>query len=199
MLKCLTFNARIDHCQDAAIEARYVIFSHTSLPSGGSQMGAVASVFEAIARRCPENTRDLWTKDINEQRRLVVATKSVLALDCSYKVDCNVHDRNQRRTTPDQTATCRDATIITIPEAQASFIRGKITAFFESPGASNLSIQGQTICPHCAAGITITMCHWTLLPCTSGNAPDRLFFRSVGVFTGNYGQSPTPSLSTTFW
>ncbi|CAM9238959.1 unnamed protein product, partial [Ascophyllum nodosum] len=25
-----------------------------------------------------------------------------------------------------------------------------------------------------------------------------LFFRSVGVFTGNYGQSPTPSLSLTF-
>ena len=161
-------------------------------------MGAVASVFEAIARRCPENTPDPWTMDINEQRRLVVATRRVLGLDWSYKVDCNVHDNNQLRTTPDRTATYRDATIITIPEAQASSIGGKITEFFESPGASDLSIQGQTICPQCAADITITMCDWTLLPCTSGNAPDRLFFRSAGVFTGNYGQSPTPSLSLTF-
>ena len=159
-------------------------------------MGAVASVLGAIARRCPENTPDPWTKGINEQRRLVVATRRVLGLDWSYKVDCNVHDHNQRRTTPDQTATCRDATIITISEAQASSIGGKITEFFESPGASDLSIQGQTICPHCAADIIITMFDW--LPCTPGNAPDRLFFRSVRVFTGNYGQSPTPSLSLTF-
>ena len=161
-------------------------------------MGAVASVFEAIARRCPENTPDPWTKDINKQRRLVVATRRVLGLDWSYKVDCNVHNHNQRRTTLDQTATCRDATIITTPEAQASSIGGKITEFPESRGASDLSIQEQTICPHCAADITITMCDWTLLPCSSGNALDRLFFRSVGVFTGNYGQSPTPSLSPTF-
>ena len=198
MLNRLTSNAHIDYCQDAAIEARGVIFSHTSLPGGGSQIDAVASVFEAIARRCPGNTPDPWTKDINEQRRLFVATRRVLGLDWSYKVDCNVHDHNQRRTTPDQTATYRDATIITIPEAQSSSIGGKITEFFESPGASDLSIQGQTICPQCAADVTITMCDWTLLPCTSGNAPDRLFFRSVGVFTGNYGQSPTPSLSLTF-
>ena len=81
-------------------------------------MGAVASVFEAIARRYPENTPDPRTKDINKQRRLVVATRRVLGLDWSYKVDCNVHDHNQRRTAPDQTATYRDATIITIPEAQ---------------------------------------------------------------------------------
>ena len=94
-------------------------------------MGAVASVFEAIARRCPENTPDPWTKDINKQRRLVVATRRVLGLDWSYKVDCNVHDHNQRRTTPDQTATYRDATITTIPEAQGSSIGGKITEFFE--------------------------------------------------------------------
>ena len=160
-------------------------------------MGAVASVFEAIARRCPENTPDSWTRDINEQRRLVVATGRVLGLDWSYKVDCNVHDHNQRRTTLDQTATYRDATI-TIPEAPASSIGGKTTGFFESPGESDLLIQRQTIYPHCAADITITMRDWTLLPCTSGNAPDRLFFRSVGVFTGNYGQSPTPSLSLTF-
>ena len=129
---------------------------------------------------------------------LVVATRRVLGLDWSYEIDCNVHDHDQRRTIPDQTATYRDATIITIPEAQASSIGGKITEFFESPGASGLSIQGQTICPHCAADITITMCDWTLLPCTSGNAPDRLFFRSAGVLTGNYGQSSTPSLSLTF-
>ena len=159
-------------------------------------MNAVSSVFETITRRCPENTPDPCTKDINEQRRLVVATRRVLGLDWSYKVDCNVHDHIQRRTTPDQTVTYRDAAIITIPEAQASSIGGKITEFFESPGASDLSIQGQTICPHCA--ITITKCDWTLLPCTSGNAPDRLFFRSVGVFTSNYGQSPTPSLLLTF-
>ena len=156
-------------------------------------MGAVASVFEAIARRCPENTPDPWTKDINEQRRLVVATRRVLGLDWSYKVDCNVHDHNERRTTADQTAT-----IITIPEAQASSIGGKITEFFESPGASDLSIQGQNIRPHRAADITITMCDWTLLPCTWGNALDRISVRSAGVFTGNYGQSPTPSLSLTF-
>ena len=161
-------------------------------------MGTVTPVFEAIARLCPENTPDPWTKDINQQRRLVVATRCVLGLDWSYKVDCNVHDHNQRRTTPDQTATYRDATIITIPEAQASSIGGKTTKFFESPGASDLSIQGQTICPHCAADITITMCDWILLPSTLGNAPDRLFFRSAGVLTGNYGQSPTPSLSLTF-
>ena len=161
-------------------------------------MGAVASVFEAIARCCPENTPDPWTKHINEQRRLVVATRRVLGLDWSYKVDCNVHDHNQRRNTPDQTATCRDATIITIPEAQASSIDGKIAEFFESPGASDLSIQGQTICPHCAADIIITMCDWTLLPCTSGNAPCRLFFRSIGLSSDNYGQCPTPSLSLTF-
>ena len=185
-------------CQDAAIEAQDVIFLHTSLPRGGSQMGVVASVFEAITRRYPENTPDPWTKDINEQRRVVVATRHVLGLDWSYKADCNVHGHNQQRTIPDQTATYRDATIITIPEAQASSIGGKIKEeFFESPGASDLSIQGQTICPHCAADITITMCDWTLLPCTSGNASDRLFLRSVGVFTGNYGQFPTPSLSLT--
>ena len=103
-------------------------------------MGAVASVFEAIARRCPENTPDPWTKDINEQRRLVVATRRVLGLDWSYKIDCNVHDHNQRCITPDQTATYRDATIITIPEAQASSMGGKITEFFESQGASDLSV-----------------------------------------------------------
>ena len=161
-------------------------------------MGAVASVFEPIARRCPENTPDLWTKVINEQRRLVVDTRRMLGLDWSYKVDCKVHGHNQRCTTPDQTATYRDDTIITIPEAQASSIGGKITELFESPGASDCTIQGQTICPNCAADITTTMCDWTLLPCTSGNLPDRLFFRSVGVFTGNYGQPPTPSLSLTF-
>ena len=125
VLNRLTSNACIDHCQDAAIEARDVIFSRTSLPGGGSQTGAVASVFEAIARRCPENTPDPWTKDINKQRRLVVATRRVLGLDWSYKVDCNVPDHNQRHTTPDQTATCRDATIITTPEAQASSIGEK--------------------------------------------------------------------------
>ena len=147
MLNHLTCNARIDHCQDAAIEARDVIFSHTSLSGGGSQMDAVASVFEAIARRCPENTPGPWTKDINEQRRLVVATRRVLGLDWSYKVNCNVHDHNQRRTTPDQTATYRDTTIITILEAQASSIGGKITEFFESPGASDLSTQGKPFAP----------------------------------------------------
>ena len=57
-------------------------------------MGTVASIFEAITRRCPENTPDPWTKDINEKRRLVVATRRVLGLDWSYKVDCNVHDHN---------------------------------------------------------------------------------------------------------
>ena len=98
-------------------------------------MGAVASVFEAIARRYLENTPVPWTNDINEQRRLVVATGCVSGIDWSYKVDCNVHDHNQRRTAPDQTATYRDATIITIPEAQASSIGGKITEFFQSPGS----------------------------------------------------------------
>ena len=161
-------------------------------------MGAVASVFEAIARRCPEYTPNPWTKDVNEQRRLVLATRRALGLDWNYEVDCNVDDHNQRRVTPAQTATYRDATVITIPETQASSIGEKITEFFESPEASDLSIPGQTICPHCAAGTTITMCSWTLLPCTPDNAPDRLFFRSFGVFAGNYGQSPTPSLSLTF-
>ena len=52
-------------------------------------MGSVTSVFEAIGRRCPGNTPDPWTKDINEQRRLVVATRRVLGLDWSYKVHCN--------------------------------------------------------------------------------------------------------------
>ncbi|CAM9104182.1 unnamed protein product [Ascophyllum nodosum] len=65
------------HVLDAAIEARDVIFSQTSLPGGGSQMGGVAFVFKAIARRCPENTPDPWTKDIDEQRRLVVATRAI--------------------------------------------------------------------------------------------------------------------------
>ena len=129
MLNRLTFNARIDHCQDAASKARDVIFPHISLSGGGSQMRAVASVFEAIARRCSENTPDPCTKDINEQLRLIVATRHVLGLDWSYKVDCNVHDHNQRRTTCDQTATYRDATIITIPETQASSIGGKIADF----------------------------------------------------------------------
>ena len=51
-------------------------------------MGAVASVFEAIARRCPENTPDPWTMDINEQRRLAVAIRRVLGLDWIYKLQC---------------------------------------------------------------------------------------------------------------
>ena len=103
-------------------------------------MGAVASVSKAIARRYPENTLDPRTKDINKQRRLVVATRRVLGLDWSYKVDCNVHDYNQRRTTPDQTATYRDVTIITIPDAQASSIGELRTALmFAAPSRCALT------------------------------------------------------------
>ena len=141
-------------------------------------MGAIASVFEAIAKRCPDNTPDPWTKDINEQRHLVVATRRVLGLDWSYKIDCNVHDHSQPRTTPDQTAIYRDATMISIPEAQASSIGGKIMEFFESPGALDLSIQGQTICPPSPC-VTGPCCHVLRATHQSDFSSDRSEFSRV--------------------
>ena len=61
-------------------------------------MGAVASVFEAIARRCPENTPDPWTKDINEQRRLVVATRRTVIImlpPCSSSLVSSSHSYDE--------------------------------------------------------------------------------------------------------
>lgn len=184
--------------QVAATQARHYVFAHAGLPGQNCEMGAVDSVFEAIARRCPHNVPDCWPTDANERQRLVVCTRGFFGLDWAYSVDCHVNDHRQRRTTPAQSARYRDATIITIPDGHASSIGAKISTFLSSAGgASDLAFGGEALCPHCADGISQTMCEWRLLPHSAENAPDRLFFKSAEVFRGAPGERPAPSLKLT--
>ena len=82
-----------------------------------------------------------------------------------------------------------------MPNGSYATIAGKIEGFITSDDASDLSIQGQALCPLCADGVSQTMCEWKLQQYTPGTAPDRLFLRSPGVFLGVFGGNPTPSLN----
>ncbi|CAM9268752.1 unnamed protein product, partial [Ectocarpus fasciculatus] len=64
-----------------AQQARQAIFSNSSLPGAGSQMGDVASVFEAIAARCPQEGSPIWPDNFNDQQNRVVRTRREFGLD----------------------------------------------------------------------------------------------------------------------
>ncbi|CAN0497974.1 unnamed protein product, partial [Ectocarpus sp. 12 AP-2014] len=180
-----------------AQQARQAIFSNTSLPGAGSQMGDVASVFEAIAARCPQEGSPIWPDNFNDQQNRVVRTRREFGLDWRYANSCPVSNHSNLDITPDQTAALRNATVITIPNGTATTFHHKVQEFFSSGQASDLSIPGTSLCPFCAAGLGQTLCDWTLLPWTDHTAPSRVFFRSPEVFRGLHGRpmSPSPTLS----
>ena len=183
--------------QVQAQQARQAIFSNSSLPGAGSQMGDVASVFEAIAARCPQEGSPIWPDNFNDQQNRVVRTRREFGLDWQYANSCPVSNHSNLEIAPDQTAALRDATVITIPNGTAATFHHKVQEFFSSGQASDLSIPGTSLCPFCAAGLSQTLCDWTLLPWTEHTAPNRVFFRSPEAFRGLHGRpmSPSPTLS----
>ena len=140
--------------QVQAQQARQAIFSNSSLPGAGSQMGDVASVFEAIAARCPQEGSPIWPDNFNDQQNRVVRTRREFGLDWRYANSCPVSNHSNLEIAPDQTAALRDATVITIPNGTATTFHHKVQEFFSSGQASDLSIPGTSLCPFCAAGLS---------------------------------------------
>lgn len=101
--------------QVATQNARQAIFANSGLPGLGCEMGAVASVFEAIAKRCPMGGSDVWPLNVNIQRNLVATTRNIFGLDWRYSIDCDMGNHSHLHVTADQSARLRDATIITVP------------------------------------------------------------------------------------
>ncbi|CAM9122980.1 unnamed protein product [Ectocarpus sp. 8 AP-2014] len=159
-------------------------------------MGDVASVFEAIAARCPQEGSPIWPDNFNDRQNRVVRTRREFGLDWRYANSCPLGNHSNLEITPDQSAALRNATIITIPNGAATTFHEKVREFFSSGQASDLSIPGTSLCPFCAAGLSQTLCDWTLLPWTVHIAPNRVLFRSTEVFQGLHGRpmSPSPTL-----
>ena len=126
-------------------------------------MGAVASVFEAISRRCPDAAPSPWPTNIDHQRHLVINTRRALGLDWHYSVDCDLGNHSHLETTSDHVARLRDATIITVPNGSYATVADTMEGFITSNNASDFSIQGQALCPFCADGVSQTMCEWKFL------------------------------------
>ena len=160
-------------------------------------MGAIASVFEAMCKKPSDDCQQPWPSDVDDRRNLVVTTRRILGLDWAYKMNCGIADHNVRRTTSDQIASYRDATVITLPDRPSSTFAKHVTDFLESEEASDLSIRGLSPCPFCADDLSLSMCHWQLLPFRAPEAPDRVFFRSARVFRGEGSLPPTPSMTLT--
>ena len=100
--------------------------------------------------------------------------------------------------TPDQSARLRHATVITIPNgASTTSLQEHVSDFFRSSAPTDLAIPGQSLCPYCADSVHENSCDWTLLPWTSDNAPDRVFFRSSCIFRGLHGQPMATSATFT--
>ena len=145
-------------------------------------MGAVASVIEAIARRCHDPEGDSTPDNVDDQHRLVVSAPRSFGLHWRYANNCPHNNHHRRQITPDQSARLRDATVITIPHRHLTSVGGNVEEFFRLGQPSNLSIPTQSLCPYCAASVSETVCDWSLLPWSSQTAPDRVFFRFTGVF-----------------
>ncbi|CAN0166602.1 unnamed protein product [Scytosiphon promiscuus] len=183
--------------QVSARASRGFIFTNSGLPGAGAQMGAVASVFEGVVRACPENGSYLWPQDLGDQRRRVVSTRRAFGLDWRYSNNCGIGDHSSREVTPDQSASLRNATVITIPNGSSASFQEKVLGVFSSGLTSDLSIPGESPCPSCADCVQQTLCDWTLLSFTAVTAPDRLFLRSSSVFQGLAGLPMSASLTLT--
>ncbi|CAM9571321.1 unnamed protein product [Ectocarpus sp. 4 AP-2014] len=175
---------------------RQAILSNSSLPGAGSQMGDVVSVSEAIAARCPQEGSRIWPDNFNDRQNWVVRTRRGFGLDWRYANSCPLGNHSNLEISPDQSAALRNATVITIPNGAATTCHEKVRDFFSSGQALDLSIPGTSPCPFCAAGLSQTLCDWTLLPWTVHTAHNRVLFRSTEVFQGLHGRpmSPSPTL-----
>lgn len=123
--------------QVAAPHALHTIFTNNGLPGLGSEMGAVASMYEVIARRCPEVCQ-VWPANVNIQHNLVLSTRRAFGLDWSYSNDCTIGHHNDLRTTADQSASrLRDATVITLPNGHFGSFQENVSEFLNS-GRSSL-------------------------------------------------------------
>ncbi|CAN0541471.1 unnamed protein product, partial [Ectocarpus sp. 12 AP-2014] len=83
-------------------------------------MGDVASVFEAIAARCPQEGSPIRPDNFNDQQSRVVRTRREFGLDWRYANSCPVGNHSNLEITSDQTAALRNATVITIPNGAAT-------------------------------------------------------------------------------
>ena len=119
-------------------------------------MGAVASVFEAIAKRCPEPAHG-WPHNVNVQHNLVLFTRKAFGLDWRYSIDCTIGNHSDLHITADQSARLRNATVITVPNGNSASFQEKLD-FFTSGEASDLAIPGQSPCPYCAENIALHTC-----------------------------------------
>ena len=124
-------------------------------------------------------------------------TRRDFGLDWRYANNCSVGNHNTLPVTPDHSARLRQATVITIPDGASTTFQDKVIEFFESAAASDLAVPTQSLCPYCADGLHETLCDWTLLQWTVQTAPDRIFFRSSGVFRGLHDQPMSPSMTFT--
>jgi len=143
-------------------------------------MGNVAGVFEAIGRPCPQEGSPLWPDSIFTQRALVARTRR--GFDWRYANNCPVSGHSECEVTPDQSASLRVATVITIPNEVSATFQDNFFDFFRSSAPTDLTIPGQSLCPYCADSLRERLCDWTVLPWTPATAPDRIFFRSSCVF-----------------
>ncbi|CAM9914347.1 unnamed protein product, partial [Ectocarpus sp. 6 AP-2014] len=109
-----------------ARQARQAIFSNSSLPGVGSQMGDVASAFEAIAARYPQEGSPIWPDNFNDRQNRVVRTRREFGLDWRYGNSCPLGNHSNLEITPDQSAALRNATVITIPNGASTTLHEKV-------------------------------------------------------------------------
>lgn len=103
-------------------------------------------------------------------------------MDWLFNNDCPLSDHNQRTISTDQSGRLRNPSAVTIPiTASGQPFEIAVERFFSTGSGQDIAMPGGSLCPFCAASMHERYCQWRLLPWTSLNAPDRLFFKIAAV------------------